>query len=939
MVLEESLDRPSVALAIAATAGPAAPRRPLAVRLQLPASALGAPEAADRLRDLASAGVSVWLAVQLPASVDDLDAWRADLSRLVNAHGPALAIVEVQTESAPYPLARFGVRAAATDVRAAVPGLPIAVSGATVDEQAARDPARAAEMAPYMDLLALRAGDDVAAAVVRFQRAGPALAAVIPGRLLPHDPSAAGVECVAAALWALGTAVRATAVEATPEAQRGCADALMRIEPLTHGDVTALDPAGSALAVSQLGRDVTASARYRLLFDQRTGATLLAYDGGPAAATLDVRLRANVAQSLTVLDLASGARATVTDVTRDGTGLVHVRLPLTGHLMLVNFSEGTSDVFHDRTTVTAAQQLSVEQIIARHQERQHVEDQALDNYTAEVRMSQHFRPTMTDPGYDIVTKNRYYVDRSGVEWEELSFSVNGATWGADRPPFPLLQPEKVLSLPLQLRFDDDYRYRLDGVETVDAVSAYVVTFEPVRADRALYKGTVWIDRTTFAKVRVRSVQTGMSAPVVSNEETLRFTTLTSPDGRPVTLLRELDAQQIVMIAGRNILLEKKVDFANFALNLASFDEVRAAARASDRIMYRDTDAGARYYVKENGVRVVSTLQTLKAKARALGVLLDPSYDFPLPIVGIQYLDFSFGSPDTQLALLFGGVLVAGNIQRARIGGTPLDVSLDFFAIAVPASDRVFVDGDEIEAEGLLTWPVSTGVNLGWQYTPYQKLIAQYQFRFDAYVRDKTTAESFRVPSSTVTNGIGGAWEIKRGGYNLLVNGTWYARLEWQPWGAAGADEPSDRTYAKYTASISRDFYLGPIQKVHLNAAYFGGRHLDRLSRYQFGLFDDTRIHGVPASGIRFDELRVARGSYSFNLFEQYRADVFIDQAWGRDRSRGPGWQPLTGVGVALNLRVTRDTILRVDVGKSFLPAAYRGQGSATAQIMLLKPLR
>jgi hypothetical protein len=29
----------------------------------------------------------------------------------------------------------------------------------------------------------------------------------------------------------------------------------------------------------------------------------------------------------------------------------------------------------------------------------------------------------------------------------------------------------------------------------------------------------------------------------------------------------------------------------------------------------------------------------------------------------------------------------------------------------------------------------------------------------------------------------------------------------------------------------------------------------------------------------------------------------------------------------------------VDVGKSFLPSAYRGQGSATAQIMLLKPLR
>jgi len=33
-------------------------------------------------------------------------------------------------------------------------------------------------------------------------------------------------------------------------------------------------------------------------------------------------------------------------------------------------------------------------------------------------------------------------------------------------------------------------------------------------------------------------------------------------------------------------------------------------------------------------------------------------------------------------------------------------------------------------------------------------------------------------------------------------------------------------------------------------------------KYQFGLFDDTKIHGVPASGARFDDLAVMRGSYS-----------------------------------------------------------------------------
>ncbi len=92
-----------------------------------------------------------------------------------------------------------------------------------------------------------------------------------------------------------------------------------------------------------------------------------------------------------------------------------------------------------------------------------------------------------------------------------------------------------------------------------------------------------------------------------------------------------------------------------------------------------------------------------------------------------------------------------------------------------------------------------------------------------------------------------------------------------------------RRYVKYSASLSRDFYFNVFHKVHLNGAWFGGRDLDRFAKYQFGMFDDTRIHGVPASGARFEELGMMRGSYSFNIFEQYRLDLFLEQAWGRDR--------------------------------------------------------
>ena len=39
---------------------------------------------------------------------------------------------------------------------------------------------------------------------------------------------------------------------------------------------------------------------------------------------------------------------------------------------------------------------------------------------------------------------------------------------------------------------------------------------------------------------------------------------------------------------------------------------------------------------------------------AMGVYVDPSYAFPLPIFGVNYLDFEFGTPDSQLAMLWDG---------------------------------------------------------------------------------------------------------------------------------------------------------------------------------------------------------------------------------------------------------------------------------------------
>ena len=144
-----------------------------------------------------------------------------------------------------------------------------------------------------------------------------------------------------------------------------------------------------------------------------------------------------------------------------------------------------------------------------------------------------------------------------------------------------------------------------------------------------------------------------------------------------------------------------------------------------------------------------------------------------------------------------------------------------------------------------------------------------------------------------------------------------------------------RTYIKYGVGASKDFLVSPFQKFYVNASWFGGRDLDRFVQYQFGMFDDTRIHGVPTSGVRFAELAMLRGSYSFNVFEVYRLDLFLEHAWGRGKTSDREWQRIPGFGAAVNFRAPWSTILRTEVGKSVLPDRYSGLGSTTLQVLLL----
>jgi hypothetical protein len=881
--------------------------------------------------------VPLWIVVRVPMSAGDVDAWRRNLRTLLDRTSRALVILELTIDEQPADVVQFATQVAATEVRARREDIRLALGGPAIEDETRRARTYSSEMAPYVDLFA--SSESAASSVLAWSsKAAPDARIVVTGRTVTAgaSPEQSLVEGV---VNRLGTPVMAESWR-TAGLTAAALRALAPLERLVTHDVTSLDPEAVGLSLRAGDAPAPADVRHRLLFDTESFSTLLVYSGPQRSEPLTVSLRVPLAGAAAVTDLLSGNKTPASNYSRDESSeRVTVTVPLTGRPMLVDFNEGAA-VAGEQTSVGAERPLTVGEIISRHRRQQLAQDRLVKTYIADARVREFFRPTLTDAGYDVVTGNRYFVAEDGIEWERHSFSVNNRALPVDMP-YPMLQPENMFALPLQLRFDEGYTYRLAGTTRIGDFDCYEVRFEPVRDDPSLYRGTVWIDRRTFARIRVHAVQGGLPGMVISNDETQHFAPVTTVGNEPIFLLRELEGRQIALLSGRNITIEKQVGFSGFRVNDERFEEERAAVRRSDAVMFKETPNGLRPYVQREGTRVVVDQPTQSVRAMAFGLVLDPSYQFPLPIFGLNVVDFAFrGNDKTQLAMLFAGVLAAGNIQRPQLfGARNLHASLDFFAIAAPSSDRVYTASGELEAERLLTWPMSTGLNVGWQATPFQKLSVQYQFRFDAYVHDTTTAETFQTPSSTVTNGIGLGWDYSRGGYTVGLNAAWFARAGWKPWGERpdGTLETTSGSYAKYTATISRDIFLDIFQKVNINAAWFGGRRLDRFVRYQFGLFDTTRIHGVPGS-VRFGELALVRGSYSVNMLEQYRLDLFLEHGWGRD-ARGESWQRVPGVGGAFNLPGPWNTIVRADVGRAWLPERYSTLGSTVVQVMLLKPLR
>jgi len=594
-----------------------------------------------------------------------------------------------------------------------------------------------------------------------------------------------------------------------------------------------------------------------------------------------------------------------------------------------------------RVTVGGARGLTADEIVARERAWKAVQDDLVRSYTADLSTSLRFRVAEVNETFDLTIEGPLFKERGkDFDWAWNSFYVNGVKWkGKTLPKIPILQPEKVTTLPLEIELSEDYAYTLAGRTLVDGRSAYEIDFTPKKSvgDKPVYKGRAWIDAQTFALLRRRSVQQNLKGETLSNVETEFYRTVR---GTTAVLPLEIKGEEVFSTAGRTTAIERSVTLKNVRLNPPDFGDRRSSVYASEQQMVRDTDHGLKYLIPDPaqpGARIVEEHVSKKSLFGAGGFFYDGSLSYPVPLLGLQYFNFDLFGKGKQISTFFGGVILTTNYTDPAFLGSRFDVGVDVVGFAIPFGDAAYRNGKEVKRERLKHVPALFQVNVGHPLGPYVKASVGLFAKWDDYQRDSDTAPEFITPHDTFTFGYEGKLTANVNGFAATIDYSWFHRNAWTFWGIPGASEfdPAQRNYEKYSAEISKDYYFTGFRKIHGAIRYLSGSDLDRFSRYEFGAFSGNPIRGYQSGALRTRQAWVMNLSYGLNIENIIRLEILYDQGLLNDRVSGFHHAYFSGAGISGQLNGPwNNSLIRFDVGTPVVSHGIRGV-SASALILKL----
>jgi hypothetical protein len=834
--------------------------------------------------------------------------------------------------------------AIALRARATAAGREVTIAQGTIDAERVewQRAVLESDSAPYVDILPVDLPES--GALSAAERLGTVFAGV-----LDHPP--------APELWAFveteATAIEALAASATTVLLRDSNDRRLAetrvpwvagvqaalstgFAPAPLGSLALQRPAGGALPNGRaLGRFLADEDLVTVVFVDLTSTSLRS--GEEARLVVD----ASDARDVWWLDPVTGRRVrTASSRVEGGTS---IRVPYRPYPLAVFFSRPASApgfvLPPEELEVATRRGLTANEIIARYQEVQKEQDDRFERLMARGRVTFHYRLSQAGAGIDVSIDSNYFWERGGeLEWEQTDYFINGnrAPW-KNFPKLPLIQPEKVLTLPLDLTLDKTYTYTLDGEGEVNGRPAYILGFSPTDpgTDRSLYRGRIWIDREKFVRLRVSLLQTNMESPVLSNEETNHYAPVEGPDGEEYWLLEDVIGRQLWTVTGRSFVVEREIEFTEFEVNppVEVFESRRADAYASKNQMLRDTRQGLRYLDRQDdGTREVKEKVETSQLFVAAGAFKDNSIDSVVPVAGVNYFNYDLWGKNLQTNVFFAGAFAFANLTDPDLAGGRMDAAAEAVLSALKGQDRVYLGDDEVLVERVESRGQLLNGRIGVPFAKFFKLnliaslaLTSYFDNDDAKKARESLGLDYVLPSDHET--LAGRVQLvyDRKGYSVLTEGSWANRTEWRPWGlqdpATGEilnpdyDE-SHNSFSRWGVVLSKQWFLPKFQKIRGSASYLDGDDLDRFSRYRFTFFGASRLNGFAGSGVRFDQGVLARAGYTFNIFDVIQFNLDLDWARVEDETSPAGPQGHAGVGVSGNFVAPWKLIIGFSYGRA-----------------------
>jgi hypothetical protein len=787
------------------------------------------------------------------------------------------------------------------------------------------------EIAAYVDGVALLPGDGVAAAVARLGDLDPGKPVALDALPLPDPPQHA----VARAAEAAVTGV-AIALFAAPEPLEPTHLApLITLAREFHGDLS-YDPA------TRVGG---ARAAWAFVRGEDLGLRIVA-ESAPSASAGGIRLALDdpLLREPQRVDVESG-EVTAAAATAGQRGL-EVQVPA-APVTILRVSRISAEELgggEERLDVADLRSMPVEEILRRLQAFEDDQARKLDHYQAENILHLRYQggPASIEAAY---SGDFFFKRGEGYDWVWEEFLVDGIKWRSKRlPELPLIQPEKAAALPLEILFTTEYQYRLRGTATIDGRDTWVVDFRPIvaTAGRNLYQGTVWIDREVYARVRTRAIQLQLEGDVISNEETTFFSPIDAT-GAPAAWSRSsyvlplrVVKQQLFSILNATLPIEVETELSEVRVNDPAFTANREAAWASDHTMVRDTDQGLRYLRSdEAGERVVEAELDPTRLFLVGGIFWDESLDYPVPLLGVNYLSLDWRGTGNQLNLFAAGPLLTANLAEPRLFGSKWDAGVNLFGFFIDRTDEIFREGEEVPEEEIESRTASASFFLGHPLGHFGKLDFGYRIGRDAYSEGDDTANDFVLPRDTTTQSASVELRYDRSGYRAVAGGSHHRRSDWEFWGVPGASEfdPAQKDYDRYQVSLQKTWWLPRFRSFGLELTHVGGSDLDRFSRYDFGIFGDLSIPGYQGGLVRADEASGVEMSYGVSLGSLIRFEVDGAAAWATNEDTGLEDELLAGVGLEGSLPLPWQLLTNFQVG---IAVDGPGEGDLSARIVFLK---